>query len=93
MERGGNLMNIYPRESVEFQPVPVYQNGVLVTTSVSFSVVVLGARPSTFTAATVLQGATGFMVTGYSVGTYDVWAQVVSAPETPVLYCGSFGVS
>lgn len=86
-------MNIYPRESVEFQPAPIYQNGLLITTAIAYSVVAFGARAGAFTAAITLQGATGFMVTGYSVGTYDVWAQVTSAPETPVLYCGSFQVS
>ena len=93
MGYGKNRMNIYPRESVEFQPVPVYQNSILVTSNVAFSIVVQGARPSTFTAATILQGSTGFMVTGLLVGTYSVWAQITSAPEIPVIYCGDFGVS
>lgn len=86
-------MNVYPRESVEFQPVPIYQNGLLITAAIAYSVVALGARPGAFTSAITLQGATGFMVTGFAVGTYDVWAQITSAPEIPVLYCGPFQVS
>lgn len=84
---------VFPRESVEFLPVTVRVDGVTVTTDVEFSVVAAGARPGTFAAPTSLDGSIGVMVTGLDPGTYTVWAQVTSAPETPVVDCGSFRVN
>lgn len=82
----------YPRESVEFQPVTVTVDGVAVTTGVTFAVVPYGDRPVTFVAPTTLGGKIGVMVSGLGVGVYRVWAQVTSAPETPVIDCGTFTV-
>lgn len=91
---GGKFtVNTYPRESVEFQPAPIYQDGAIITTAIAYSVVATGLRPSTFTAATLLAGATGFLVGTYSQGTYDVWAQITANPEIPVIFCGSFAIS
>ncbi len=87
------MANIFPRESVEFQGVPIYIDGALVTTNIEYAVTTPGSRPSTWVSATTLAGATGFMVSGYSVGTYQVWARVTSSPEIAVIDCGTFGVS
>lgn len=87
------MTNLYPRETVEFQPVEVTVNGTAVTSNVTFCVAAVGERPSTFGTAVTLSGEIGVMVTGYDPGTYTVWAKVASSPETPVLDCGSFRVT
>ena len=84
------MTNLYPRESVEFQPVTVLVDGVAVTTGVTFCVTPPGVRPVTFTAPTTLGGKIGVMVTGFPVGVNKVWGRVVSAPETPLIECGEF---
>jgi len=89
------MTNIYPRESVEFQPVLVTRDNVIITSGVSFAVITPTARPqsSDWFAATVLQGATGFLTGTYAPGVWNVWAQISDSPETPVINCGSFQVS
>lgn len=86
-------VNIYPRETVEFQPVAVTVDGAPVLTGVTFAVVVDGTRPVTFTAATALAGKIGVMVTGMATGHWRVFAKVASSPETPVIDCGYFNVT
>lgn len=86
-------MNIYPRESVEFQPVLVTLDGEPITTNVEFSITNMTNRPSTWSAATLLQDQIGVMISGLAVGTYKVWARITDSPEIPVIDCGSFAVS
>jgi hypothetical protein len=89
------MTNIYPRESVEFQPILVTLDGDTVTTGVETQITLPSARPSSsgWTAATTLNGNIGLMISGLSVGTYEVWARVTDSPEIPVIDCGSFAVS
>jgi hypothetical protein len=84
------MANAYPRESVEFQPVRVTLNGAGVTTGLSFAVVPDGRRPVTFTPAAVIGNEAGVMVSGMTPGTYRIYAQLTSGPETPVIDCGYF---
>jgi hypothetical protein len=95
MEGLSPMTNVYPRESVEFQPVLVTQDGVAITTGVEFAVIKPTARPTDadWFAATLLQGATGFLTGTYGVGIWKVWAQVTDSPEIPVIDCGTFQVS
>ena len=86
-------MNVYPRESVEFQPIKVQLDGVTITASVKFCIALEGDRPVTFSTPTMLDGNIGVMVTGLAPDTYHVWAQIVDSPETPVIDCGPFRVS
>lgn len=83
----------YPRETVEFQPVTVTVDGTAVTTGVTFAVVAFGTRPVTFAAPTTLGERIGVMVTGLTPGIWQVFAKIVSSPETPVVDCGHFTVS
>lgn len=89
------MTNKYPRETVEFIPVTVTVNGAVIITGVSFAVTAaFNVRPVTFNAATILNGQTGFMVSGpTAVGSYRVWAKVSDAPETPVIDCGTYQVT
>lgn len=87
------MANVFPRETVEFQGVPITIDGAVVTTNIEYCVVAPGVRPSTWVSATTLAGATGFMVSGKSVGTYQVWARITSSPEIAVIDCGTFSVS
>jgi hypothetical protein len=86
------LMTV-PRETVEYIPVVVTLNGTVTTTNVSFAVVPDGTRPTTWTAATVLDNATYVLISGLSQGIYYVYAKVVAAPETPVINCGYITVT
>ena len=86
-------MNVYPRETVEFQEVTVTVDGAPVTTGVAFAVVEDGARPATWSPAEVIGSKIGVMVAGLIPGRYRVWAQVTSSPEIPVIDCGPFQVT
>ena len=85
-------MNIYERESIEFQPVTVTVNGTPVTTGVTLAITPNGTRPLTYTAPTMVDGKIGVMVQGLTHGLYDVWAKVNSTPETVVMNCGYISV-
>lgn len=87
------MVNAYPRESVEFQPVTVTRDGIAVTTGLSFAIVPDGTRPATFTAATILGGKAGVMVSGLARGTYRIFAQLDASPEIPVIDCGYFYIT
>lgn len=87
------MVNAYPRESVEFQPVTVTLDGVSVISGLSFAIVADGARPTTFTAATILGGKAGVMLTGLAAGTYRIFAQLENSPEIPVIDCGYFYIT
>ena len=77
----------YPRETIEWQGVNVTVDTVPVTTGVTLAIVPAGARPSAFTAPTILGGKIGVMLTGITPGLWDIWATVGGyAPETP---CGA----
>ena len=86
-------MSGYPRETVEFQPVTVTIDGTPVTTGVTFAVVPAGTRPITFVTPTTLAGKIGVMITGMTVGNWNVWAKVTSSPETPVIDCGTISIT
>jgi len=86
-------MNSYPRETTQFQPVIVTENGLTITTGVKFSDVPDGSRPTTWVTPTTLNGAIGVMVAGYPAGRRRIFAQVTANPETPVIDCGVYMVT
>lgn len=85
-------MNLYERESVEFQPVSVTRNGEPVTLNIELAVTQNNERPTNFQVPATLGDEIGIMVDGYAVGSYTVWAKVTDAPEVPVIVCGHFRV-
>lgn len=89
------MTNIYPRESVEFQPILVTVDGETITANVETQIALPGARPveSAWIPAVLLYGEIGLMIEGLNPGTYEVWARVSDSPEIPVIDCGSFAVS
>lgn len=87
------MVNAYPRESVEFQPVNVTRDGIAVTTGLAFAIVTDGQRPTTFTTAAVVDGSIGVMITGLAAGTYRIFAQLTASPEIPVIDCGYFYIT
>ncbi len=78
----------YPRESVEFQPVPITLDGAPYAGDFEVAITPYGTRPATWAAAIPVDGAKGIMITGLSAGLYTVWAKVTDTPETPVIECG-----
>lgn len=89
------MINNYPRESVEFQPILITLDGNPVTTAADVEVCITAqnARPSTWIASTSLGGEIGVMIQNLAVGTYLVWARITDSPEIPVINCGPFAVS
>jgi hypothetical protein len=87
------LANAYPRESVEFQPVKITRDGLVVTTGLEFAIVPDGERPVTFAPAATVAGNTGVIVSGLASGTYRIFARVTTAQEVPVIDCGYFYVT
>ena len=88
------MTNAYPRESVEFQPVTVTRDGLIVTTGLSFAIVPDGDRPEAFVAAVTISGKTGVMIDGLLArGTYRIFAKVIGPPEEPVIDCGYFYIT
>lgn len=89
------MTNSYPRESVEFVPVLVTLDNNTITNGIEFSVTLPSARPtdSSWFAATLLAGETGFLTGTYTPGTWKVWARVTDSPEIPVIDCGAFQIS
>lgn len=87
------MMNHYPRETKEFQPVAITVDGAAVTAGVELAVVLGDARPTAWTAATSLSGKIGYLIDSMAVGTYTVWARITSSPEVPVINCGSFRIT
>lgn len=86
------MSNVYPKETVEFQPVLVTVDGTAVTDDVELAVVVFQERPETWSAPVELDGKIGVMIDSYEPGRYDVWARVTDAPEIVVVKCGGFMV-
>lgn len=89
------MINTYPRESVEFQPILITLDGTPFTTAADIEVCITApsARPSTWIASTSLGGEIGVMIQNLAVGSYVVWARITDSPEIPVINCGSFAVS
>lgn len=88
-------MNVYPSTTDEFLPVTVTVSGTVVTGGVSFSVVqrrpsTVQSQPGTFIPAVARGNQIGVRVFGFAPGIYDVWAQVVAPPDTPVILAGQF---
>jgi hypothetical protein len=87
------LVNAYPRESVEFQPVKITRDGVEVINDLGFAIVPDGERPEDFVAGVFVEGKIGIMIQDLERGTYRIFAQLTSTPEIPVIDCGYFYIT
>ena len=87
------MANLYERESVEFQPVEVKLDGLVVADGISYAIVPDGERPVDFTDAVVLGGKTGVMIQGLDRGTYRIFAKILNSPEVPIIDCGYFYIN
>ena len=90
MEGGSKLS--YDRSSVEFQPVNVTRDGVVITTNITTSITAPNTRPTVWIPTVTLSGKVGFMISGLSSGLYQVWVQINSGAETPVLNAGTIQI-
>ncbi len=87
-------MSTYPRESVELVPVTVTVDGVATTAGVTLALTTDRARPTTWSAPTVIGPASGWLLDGtLTPGLYRLWARVSSAPETPVVEVGTITIT
>lgn len=87
------MSNTYPRETVELVPVVVRVDGVVVTSGFKLGVA-LGERPPlTFSDPVMASGKTCVLIDRLDPGTYKVWAQVTSSPETPMVDCGTIYIT
>ena len=87
------MVNAYPRESVEFQPVKITRDGTEIINDLAFAIVPDGQRPAEFTPATFVAGKVGVMVSGLDAGSYRVFARLTASPEIPVIDCGYFYIT
>lgn len=92
------MTNVYPKSTVEMIAMPMTNNGVVVTAGITYSVVKeVPGQPcieGTHTAADIMNGKTGRIITGLTPGTYKVWGAITGlAQETPHIYLGSFRVT
>jgi hypothetical protein len=85
---GRHIMTVLiPRESIEFVEVDVTVNGAAVVSGVQLAVVPSGARPTGWANPTALGGKIGYLTAPVALAApYDIWAQVASSPETPVIF-------
>lgn len=87
------MINTYPRETIEFQPISFELDGLPITNNVFVAVAATGTRPQTWAPATALDGAIGVMISGLAPGSWTVFAKVTDAPETPVVECGRIKIT
>jgi hypothetical protein len=86
-------VNIYLSTTKEFIWLPVYNDGVLVTEGVQYSVVLQPGNEGAHTAADIMNGKTGRVIDNLEPGLYKVWASVTGGPvELPHIALGSFRV-
>lgn len=87
-----------PFETLEWRWVPVYQQTdpqdpttlTLAPGPISYAVFKDGGRAVTYTPAVVRQGLFGIVLSGLTAGVWRVWAKPTSAPDAPVVDCGTF---
>jgi hypothetical protein len=88
-----NLIDSYPRETVEFiRFASVTSNGVP-TVDFKYALALEGDRPSTWNDPTDLGGGVrGFLLTASDLepGLWQVWVKVNSTSEHPVILAGRF---
>lgn len=86
---------IYPKETKEFQPFQVEVNGVAVTDGVKVAVIAPTLRPVTIDwvdPVVLTNGGLAVLIDQLAVGSWNVWAQVTTADEVVVVYCGDFKI-
>ena len=81
-----------PRESVELVAVEVLVDGEAVD-DYEVAVTAPGGRPLVWNEPDTAGVITGILTGSYPVGSYEVWARYVSAPETPVVKAGRFTIT
>lgn len=91
------MTNMYPQNTTEMVYMPVTNNGTVITSGVSYSIVksIPGevTTEGTFTPADVVDGKTGRIISDLEPGTYKVWAAVTGyAGEEPHVYLGTFRI-
>lgn len=68
--------------------------GAVITTGIEYAVTSeRGARPTVWTAPTILENKTGIIIDQYVPGDYVLWARITSSPEKPVLTVGQFRIT
>jgi hypothetical protein len=85
-------VNKYERETVEFQPITITRDGVVITTNIETCITALDVRPVTWISAIALGDKVGCMIEDLTEGTYEVWVRVTDSPEIPVKSAGTFQV-
>jgi hypothetical protein len=83
-----NMINTFPRETIEFLPVPIKVDNVLVTTGIEFCIVLGDARPTIWIPAVTQSGKIGVMIQGLNPGTYHIFARVTASPDFAVMNTG-----
>lgn len=92
-------MSDYPRETTEYLFVNVTIDGQTTTAGVELAIQpqtgTTTARPTTWTAATIVDNKTAHLIHDQDPGLYRVWARVTTtdSPEIPVIDCGLYRIT
>lgn len=81
-------MNVFLKESIEFQPVAVELDGSPYT-SFEVCIVLDSARPDGWSPAVVIDGQPGIMIQDLAIGLYHIYVKINSVPEVPVIKAGT----
>lgn len=88
-------MNRYPAETNEFAPISITVNGsVPLTANIKLQILPRSARVTNTWIDPVVEGnQIGFMVNGFTVGFYSVWAKILNGVGVPIFIIDSFQIT
>lgn len=82
-----------PQATNELMPFQITLDGVVQTSTVSYSIVPEeNTVPGSWAAAELLNSATHARISGLSVGYYRLFVKMTVGTETPVVDCGVFRI-
>lgn len=81
-----NVLRV-PRETTEFQEIIATVDGEQVT-DLQIAFTRDDDRPVAWTPAILVDGKTGFTITGMEPGTYSIWMKISTGADTPVRFAG-----
>jgi hypothetical protein len=89
---GKGSMNTYPRETTEFLPITITQDGEPITTY-QVAITKQGTRPAAWAPPTFLNTGPGVLISNLPPGIHTIWARIPGTPETPVLEAGNIHIT
>ena len=85
-------MNVFPRETAEFQAVSITEDGEPATPA-KVAISIEDGRTTTWVDPVTHKGRPSVRIENLEPGTYRVWAKATATGEAPVIDCGTFSIS